>query len=250
MHARVMKNGKLNLATLSKPSDKRKSNRSSRRAATRFGSARCGRSWRRATIAGHRRRAGGDGARDRAARGAREHRQRQGRRGARQARVNTLAPLRAKLEGKGGATFDNGAVAARDVDITVDTEGRELRKLAPDVALRGRWRVEVKANGPADKLALSVVATPPAGKLRVDAQLATNQKVDRLVGHGERARDRSGGGGRGRAARRRACRCQRARQRAERDDRSQGPGRVGGGHQASTRTARSTPRAMRASWPT
>ena len=89
--------------------------------------------------------------------------------------VDTTLPLRAALTAKGGAHIEGSAIAARDVDVVVDADGRELRRLVPDVALRGRWRVEAKANGPADKLAVSLVARPPAGRLGVDATLRTNE---------------------------------------------------------------------------
>ena len=87
--------------------------------------------------------------------------------------VQTEKPLRASLTGKGGATIDGSAIAAKAVALNIATDGAELRKLLPDVKLRGKWNVDVKADGPADKLAVSRVARPPAGRLAVDATLAT-----------------------------------------------------------------------------
>ena len=85
--------------------------------------------------------------------------------------AQTLSPLRAVLAARGGAHFDDGAISAHELTLTVDTDGAELRKLVPSVKLRGKWSVALEANGPADKLAVSLVARPPAGKLSVDAQL-------------------------------------------------------------------------------
>ncbi|HEX8953812.1 MAG TPA: hypothetical protein VF945_18265, partial [Polyangia bacterium] len=87
--------------------------------------------------------------------------------------VETLLPLRARLHARGGVTVDHGAVAARALALALTASGRELRKLAPGVALRGAWTIAVTADGPADRLALSLVAKPPAGRLAIDARLRT-----------------------------------------------------------------------------
>ena len=164
VHARVMKGGKLNLATLAMPSNKQEAEekQSSDGYKIRLGKVIADLEARydapdqhvhaNATLEAHATIDDGkiDAGLDKLA-------------------VDTLTPLRASLHGKGGATIDGSAIAAKNVDFVVDAAGSELRKLVPDVKLRGKWNVEIKADGPADKLALSVVAKPPAGRLAVDA---------------------------------------------------------------------------------
>ncbi|HXU71680.1 MAG TPA: translocation/assembly module TamB domain-containing protein [Polyangia bacterium] len=168
VHARVMRDGRLNLATLAKPSnpDEAKKKQSSDGYKIRLGKV----------IADLEARYDAPDQTVHATARIRAHALIDHGRidaGLEQLEVQTLAPLRAAVRGKGGATIDGSAIAAKGVDLVVDTNGQELRKLAPAVKLRGRWTVEVKANGPADRLALSVVARPPAGRLAVDATLAT-----------------------------------------------------------------------------
>ncbi len=172
VHARVLGNGQLNLATLAKPSDKKEADekQSAQGWAIRLGKVSAdvdarydlpdaGRIKTIHAVAKLQAHAKIDGDKIAAGLDALD--------------VETSAPLRAKLSGKGGAKIDGDAIAAKDVVITVDTDGNELRKLLPDVKLRGKWNVKIEANGPADRLALSLVARPPAGQLAVDATLAT-----------------------------------------------------------------------------
>jgi hypothetical protein len=171
VHARVMKNGQLNLATLAKPSNDadEKQKQSSGGYKIRLGKVRANLEARydqpgqtihgTAQLEAH---ATIDGAKIDG--------------GIEKLEVATTRPLRASLRGKGGATIDGGAIAAHQVELALATDGAELRKLLPDVKLCGRWKLEIAANGPADKLAVSVVARPPAGRLALDAELATNAR--------------------------------------------------------------------------
>lgn len=98
--------------------------------------------------------------------------------------LQTARPLVAQVYVKGGVKLDGGAISADALKLLLDADGAQLRKLAPDVKLRGRWQVELDANGPAEKLAIVVHAKPPAGTLDVDAQLATGGQrfgLDRLT---------------------------------------------------------------------
>lgn len=174
VHARVLRDGTLNLATLAKPSDKKeqRQKQSSSGYKVRLGKVWAeleGRYDRPATADSPAQRIYGNAhleAHATIANGKIDA-------GLDELDVATLLPLRARLTAKGGVTIDNGAVAAHGFELALTSEGRELRRLAPTVALRGRWNVELEANGPADKLALSVVARPPAGRLALDAQLET-----------------------------------------------------------------------------
>ncbi|MDB4971333.1 MAG: hypothetical protein JWN44_7022 [Myxococcales bacterium] len=174
VHARVMKDGQLNLATLAKPSDKREDEQKKSQSGykIRLGKvladlearydqpARGGRPAQHVHAEAHLdAHALIDGGKIEA--------------GLNELALRTMLPLRAELHGKGGVKMDNGAIAADKLELTLATDGAELRKLLPDVKLRGKWNVAVKANGPADTLAVSLVAQPPAGKLAVDAQVKT-----------------------------------------------------------------------------
>ncbi len=88
----------------------------------------------------------------------------------------TSSPLRASLTAHGGVTVDEGAVAAHALELTLATDGAELRRLVPGVELRGSWSVTLRASGPADRLALSAVARPPAGSLTLDGTIATTAR--------------------------------------------------------------------------
>lgn len=85
--------------------------------------------------------------------------------------ARTSRPLAATIDIEGGAHVDHGALSADKLDVTAAAAGRELRKLAPDIKLRKPFRIELRADGPADQLAVSLVARPPAGRIAVDATL-------------------------------------------------------------------------------
>jgi autotransporter translocation and assembly factor TamB len=87
--------------------------------------------------------------------------------------AHTLSPAVALVSMKGALHDHDGALSADKLDLVVSAEGRELDKLAPAANLRGRWSVAVRADGPADKLRVSVVARPPAGKLDLEAELTS-----------------------------------------------------------------------------
>lgn len=86
-------------------------------------------------------------------------------------------PLVASVDVKGGAHVDHDAVSAHKLDVVATADGRELRKLTPDVALRGPFRVELRADGPADNLDVLLLAKPPAGRLAVDATVRTGKTI-------------------------------------------------------------------------
>ena len=173
VHARVLRDGKLNLATLAKPSPRR-----SRRAAYKI---RLGKVW--AELEARYDQPARDGKPAQTIAGTAHleaHAQIDGGKvdaGLDKLAVATTQPLHADLTGKGGVDVDNGQVAAHHVALALAADGRELRKLLPDVTLRGQWNVAVEANGPADQLAVSVVARPPAGRLSVDAKLKTGAEL-------------------------------------------------------------------------
>lgn len=175
VHARVMKNGKLNLATLARPSDQKEEDE---KKASQGYAIRLGKVW--AELEARYDAPATDEAPARTVHGTAhleahatiDHGKIDA--GLTKLAVETTLPLRVQLSGKGGATFDNGAIAAHELELALSADGRELRKLVPDVALRGKWAVDVKANGPADKLALSVVARPPAGRLALEAKVKTS----------------------------------------------------------------------------
>jgi translocation and assembly module TamB len=96
----------------------------------------------------------------------------------------TVRPLVAQIALKGGVKLNGGAISADDLRLVLDTEGAQLRKLLPNVKLRGKWQVELDASGPAHQLAVTVHARPPAGSLDVAAELATGGQsfdLDRLT---------------------------------------------------------------------
>lgn len=98
--------------------------------------------------------------------------------------LDTVRPLVAQLAIRGGLKLDGGAISADDLKLLLDADGAQLRRLLPDVKLRGKWRVELDASGPAERLAVQLKARPPAGSLDVRAQLATGGAsfdLDRLT---------------------------------------------------------------------
>ena len=98
--------------------------------------------------------------------------------------LDSARPLVAQVAVKGGLKLDGGAISADDLKLLLVADGAQLRKLLPDVKLRGQWRVELDASGPAEQLAVTVKAKPPAGSLDVHAQLATagpSVDLDRLT---------------------------------------------------------------------
>ena len=175
VHARVMRNGKLNLATLAKPSPPEEKQQPSRY------EIRVGKLW--AELEARYDAPATAEAPARTVHGTAHLEARATIDGKRidahlsKLTAATTLPLRAELTGQGGATVDDGAIAAHGLELRATTSGGELRKLVPDVALRGDWAIDVTADGPADALALSLVARPPAGRLAVDARLATTQKT-------------------------------------------------------------------------
>ncbi|HWE30521.1 MAG TPA: hypothetical protein VHB97_21085, partial [Polyangia bacterium] len=178
VHARVMRDGKLNLATLAKPSDKKEERE--KQSANGY-KVRVGKLW--ADVEARYDQPASDGNAARTVHGT-AHLEAHASvddgkidAGLETLDVATTLPLRATLHGKGGATIDNGRIAAHDFELALASDGRELRKLLPGVALRGRWNVDVRANGPADRLAVNVVAKPPAGRLALDARLKTGDEI-------------------------------------------------------------------------
>ena len=215
MHARVMHDGQLNLATLTTPSDKKEEVAAAvvERLQDSPRQGQGGRS-RRATITGDQGSAGADAS---AARRALEgHASFAGGvidAGLDAARRRDDAAAARRRSRARAAPRSTTAPSPRTIwRSTLDADGAQLRKLVPDVKLRGKWNVDVERQRAGRQARRDAcVAEPPAGRL--DARRAAGDERAELRARSAdgamRARDRSGGGGRGRAARRRAARRQR-----------------------------------------
>lgn len=88
-------------------------------------------------------------------------------------RVQTERPLIATLQGHGGVAWQKGTPSAEKLTFSLTTRGAELQRLLPNVALRGPWKLRLAADGPGQALRLSLLLAPPAGRVTLDGVVDT-----------------------------------------------------------------------------
>ena len=91
-------------------------------------------------------------------------------------RLQVERPLEASAEGTATVTIAPAAPQVKALTLLVRTSGRGLEALMPSVKLRGTWAARLQAHGDLDRLELKVQALPPRGAIELDGVAALHGK--------------------------------------------------------------------------
>ncbi|HZS38955.1 MAG TPA: translocation/assembly module TamB domain-containing protein, partial [Polyangia bacterium] len=83
--------------------------------------------------------------------------------------VESAAPAHASVELSGGLHAESGVPELRHVQVLARADGAEVRRLAPKIRVRGPWQVALNANGKLGALSIELEVAPPRGRLSADA---------------------------------------------------------------------------------
>jgi autotransporter translocation and assembly factor TamB len=85
--------------------------------------------------------------------------------------IVSLAPARATVDVTGAVHADARVPELRDVVVSARSDGAELERVLPRLPLRGTWRARLTASGPLGAMQVALAVEPPRGHIDAAASL-------------------------------------------------------------------------------